>query len=263
AGNLYVADTYNSTIRKLTPDGLVVTVAGFARNSRSTDGSGGNARFYYPSDLAVDRAGTVYVADTRNHTVRKGVPYTGQIIILSPPQDRNVTVTYSSNLFTPVVCGLPPLTYEWRKNGMNLPGATNSTLLLPNVASNDSGAYSVVISHPGESVTSTPPATLTVSPALSVITLAGRADVPGSADGLGKEARFGWPWGLALDSAGNVYAADSEYQTIRKLTPRGMVTTVAGQAGEYGTDDGLGNVARFQDPAGVAADSKGNLYVAD
>jgi hypothetical protein len=105
-----------------------------------------------------------------------------------------------------------------------------------------------------------------------VTTLAGLAGSYGSDDGTGSAARFRYPKGVAVDSAGNVYAADSKNSTIRKVTPGGVVTTLAGAAGSYpfmgtqvytGSADGTGSAAQFCWPSGVAVDSAGNLYVAD
>ena len=73
-GNVYVADSYNRTIRKVTPGGVVTTLAGMAGSWGSADGTGSAARFNYPSGVAVDSAGNVYVADTGNHTIRKVTP---------------------------------------------------------------------------------------------------------------------------------------------------------------------------------------------
>ena len=102
-----------------------------------------------------------------------------------------------------------------------------------------------------------------ITPAGAVTTLAGAAGQSGSADGAGSRARFTWPSGVAVDSAGNVYVADSGNDDIRKITPAGVVTTLAGAAGQTGSADDTGSAARFNQPAGVAVDSAGNVYVAD
>jgi len=96
-----------------------------------------------------------------------------------------------------------------------------------------------------------------------VTTLAGRAGVYGSADGTGSSALFNNPEGVAVDSATNIYVADTWNHTIRKVTPGRVVTTIAGQAGSPGSADGIGTDARFNHPSGIAVDLAGNLYVAD
>src|SRR5206468_2901642 len=87
--------------------------------------------------------------------------------------------------------------------------------------------------------------------------------VSGSADGTGSAARFNYPRGVAVDSGGNVYVADTQNNTIRKVTPTAVVTTLAGLAGKTGSEDGTGSAARFNYPGGVAVDSADNVYVAD
>ena len=97
----------------------------------------------------------------------------------------------------------------------------------------------------------------------SLTTLAGSPNLVGSADGTGSDARFFSPLGVATDSAGNVYVADTGSSTIRKIPPAGVVTTLAGSAGLGGSADGTGSAARFQNPYGVATDNGGNVYIAD
>jgi len=87
--------------------------------------------------------------------------------------------------------------------------------------------------------------------------------MPGSADGTGTAARFDYPYGVTVDSAGNVYVADMANHTIRKVSAAGVVTTPAGTAGIAGSADNIGTATRFNYPSGVTVDSAGNLYVAD
>jgi streptogramin lyase len=102
-----------------------------------------------------------------------------------------------------------------------------------------------------------------ITPAGAVSTLAGTAGSVGSTDATGTAASFNFPQGVATDSAGNVYVADLSANTIRKITPAGVVTTLAGTAGVSGSTDGTGAAARFDFPVSVATDDAGNVYVAD
>ena len=103
-----------------------------------------------------------------------------------------------------------------------------------------------------------------ITPNGMVTTLAGLAGIQGSADGAGSSARFSNPQGLCVDSAGNVYVTDTDNSTIRKITPFGLVSTVAGQAGSpTGSADGAGSAALFSHPGSVAVDNAGNIYVVD
>ena len=99
------------------------------------------------------------------------------------------------------------------------------------------------------------------SPVGTITTFAG--GVNGSTDGTGADARFNYPYGVAVDGDGNVYVADTSNHTIRKITAAGEVTTLAGTAGSSGSADGTGADARFKYPNGVAVDGDGNVYVAD
>lgn len=106
-------------------------------------------------------------------------------------------------------------------------------------------------------------AILKITPGGMVTTLAGRAYHEGAADGTGNEAMFVRPEGVATDAVGNVYVADTGNNAIRKITPRGVVTTLAGKAGEKGKTDGAGTEARFDGPIGVTTDNAGNILVVD
>ncbi|MGB7810218.1 MAG: hypothetical protein WBP56_03695, partial [Polyangia bacterium] len=102
-----------------------------------------------------------------------------------------------------------------------------------------------------------------ITPSGVVTTLAGTAGPSGSADGTGAAARFNQPFGVAVDGSGNVFVADTWNNTIRKVTPSGVVTTLAGTAGSSGSADGTGAAASFSYPYGVAVDGSGNVFVAD
>jgi hypothetical protein len=228
AGNVYVADFGNETVRKITAAGVVTTLAGTAGVTGSTDGTGAAARFNSPRGVAVDGAGNVYVADQDNHTIRKITP-AGVVSTLA--------------------------------GSAGVTGSTDGT----GAAARFSGTAGVAVDGAGnvyaaEFVNST---VRKITAAGVVTTLAGTAGVTGSADGTGAAARFNTPFGVATDSAGNVYVADTINHTIRKITPAGVVSTLAGTAGVTGSTDGTGAAARFNSPGGVAVDGAGNVYVAD
>jgi formylglycine-generating enzyme required for sulfatase activity len=282
-GNVYVADYDNATIRKVTPGGVVTTLAGLAGSYGSADGTGSAARFDGPAGVAVDRAGNVYVADYDNATIRKVTPGgmvttlaglagsygsadgTGSAAQFGNPMGAavdsadNVYVADMSNdtvrKVTPggVVTTLAGLAGSW--------GSADGT----GSAAQFKGPYGVAVDSAGNVyVADTYSSTIRkVTPGGVVTTPAGLAGSTGSADGTGSAARFNGPQGVAVDSAGNVYVADTDNNTIRKVTPGGVVTTLAGLAGSSGSTDGTGSLARFGQPFGVAVDSVGNVYVAD
>ncbi len=228
AGNVYVADTVNSTIRKITPAGVVSTLAGTAGLSGSTDGTGAAASFSFPQGVATDNAGNVYVADAFNSTIRK----------ITPP---GVVTTLAG------MAGV-----FGSADGTGAAARFNS----PTGVATDSAGNVYVADNVNSTIRK-------ITPAAVVTTLAGKAGVFGSPDGTGAVASFNFPRGVATDSAGNVYVADTANSTIRKITPAGVVTTLAGAAGVFGSADGTGAAARFNSPFGVATDSAGNVYVAD
>jgi sugar lactone lactonase YvrE len=102
-----------------------------------------------------------------------------------------------------------------------------------------------------------------ITPTGLVTTFAGSAGKVGSQDGTGASAQFGFPDAVAVDGNGNLYVSDSEFNTIRKITPAGVVTTFAGTPGITGDANGVGSAAQFNKPAGVGVDGNGNVYVAD
>jgi hypothetical protein len=240
AGNVYVADGSNDVVRKITPGGMVTTLAGSAAVIGSADGTGATASFDNPSGLTTDNAGNVYVADTLNNIIRKITP-------------AGVVTTFAGTA------------------GMS--GSTDAVgaaarFNVPSGVATD-GAGNVYVADSGwmpcgmGCVDWGNHIIRKITPAGVVSTLAGTAGMTGSNDGAGAAARFWAPQGVATDGAGNVYVADTLNSTIRKITPAGVVTTLAGMAGMQGSTDGTGSAAGFDHPLGVAVDSAGNVYVAD
>ncbi len=228
AGNVYVADTGNNKIRKVTRDGVVTTLAGSAGPGGSADGTNSTARFASPEGIAVDSAGDLYVADSGNQTIRK-VTSAGVVTTLagSALQSGSADGTNSAARFNfPIAVSVD----------------TQGTLY---VADNNNGTIRQVTSDG------------------TVTTLAGSAGQAGTVDGAGSAARFIAPRSVALDSAGTLYVADYNANTIRKVTIAGAVTTLAGSAAQYGSTDGTNSTARFWAPYGMAVDSAGSVYVAD
>jgi len=228
AGNVYVSDTANNTIRKISPNGVVSTLAGISGNHGSSDGIGGNARFWAPFGIAVDNAGNVYVSDTANNTIRK----------ISP------------NGVVSTLAGLAG--YPGSQDGIGI----NARFRNPWGIAVDGMGNVFVADMSNDTVRK-------ITPAGMVTTLAGQAGMNGSSDGFGNNARFKGPFAVAVDNADNVYVSDSGNNTIRKIMPTRVVVTLTGLPGHVGSTDGNGNGARFCNPQGLAVDREGNIYVAD
>ena len=223
-GNVYVADTENNEIRKITPGGVVTTLAG-SNASGSADGIGPAASFRYPSDIAVDASSNVYVADTGNNEIRKITP-------------------------AGIVTTLAGTTAKGSADGVG----NAASFYGPYGVAVDANGNVYVADRSNHEIRK-------VTPGGVVTTLAGSTTM-GSADGVGNAAAFAGPSGVEVDAAGNVYVADSGNFEIRKITPAGIVTTLAGSATQ-GTADGIGPAASFNLPWGLAVDASGNVYVAD
>jgi hypothetical protein len=160
-GNVYVVDTSNHTFRRITPAGVVTTLAGTAQtDGSSNDGLGNAVRFFQPTSVAMTRTGFAYVADTQNHTIRQG-QLAGPPVATSQPKNQAVAAGATAQ-FSVSAVAVPAPTYQWYVNGSALTGATASTLSIPNVRSSDAGEYSVAITNPLGTITSEK-AVLTVS----------------------------------------------------------------------------------------------------
>jgi streptogramin lyase len=213
-----------------------------AAEDSSADGTGSDARFNKPSAAATDSVGNVYVADTGNQTIRK-ITSAGVV----------TKVAGSAAEHKAVIGDFRPFIKGGSADGIG----SDARFSDPSGVATDTRG-NVFVADTGNNTIRK------ITPAGVVTTLAGSEGERGSgADGTGSAARFYGPAGVSTDSAGNVYVADTGNHTIRRITPAGVVTTVAGSPGLIGSADGAGSAARFNRPRGVAIDSGGNVYVAD
>lgn len=287
ASTIYVADTYNNTIRKISPDGVVSTMAGLAGVLGSADGSGSDARFNQPWTVAVDAAGNLYVTDNGNETIRKitagGLVSTlaGQVgefgsadgpasealfwfsTGVAVDADGNVYVAdTNNNTIRKITPEGVATTLAGRANGfVPAPGSEDgigsaARFYQPDGLGVDAAGNVYVADYANHTIRK-------ITPEGAVSTFAGQAREPGNVDATGNNARLNHPTGVAVDGAGNVYVAEFTGNTIRKITPNGQVTTLAGLAETPGSADGTGSAARFNGPYGVAVDTAGNLYVVE
>jgi len=186
SGNLYVADSYNHAIREVTQDGVVTTIAGAAGVDGIIDGTNSSARFYYPSGIATDPSGNLFVADTYNCLVRK----IGRI---------------GADWITTTLVGLPR--YSGSADGTNRYAQFNYPF---GIATGPDG-----ILYVADTLNDTLRAVAPAGGDWVVSTIGGLARTSGSSDGSGEAARFNLPYGLAVDGTGNLFVADSYNHTIR------------------------------------------------
>ncbi|MCL2178200.1 MAG: IPT/TIG domain-containing protein [Proteobacteria bacterium] len=228
--NLYVADYNNHRIQKVTPTGVVSTLVG--NTPGFEDGTGTTARFYSPSSIAMDIWGNLYLADSGNHRIRKVAP------------------TTSSTVYVNTLAG------------NNTPGHADGAGSAAQFSSPESIAMDVegnlyVADSANNCIRKV------TSGGTMVSTFAGSCgtNTAGFADGTKAAARFHSPRGIAVDLEANLYVADYGNHRIRKVTPDGVVTTIAGSIAGYA--DGMETTALFRSPSGITIDTAHNLYVAD
>ena len=346
-GNLYIADSYNTRIRKVDNNGIITTIAGNGIKGYAGDGGAStNASINEADGVGVDVSGNLYIADTPNSRIRKVWLYGGNpaltlinvgassaggysVIITSPygsvtsavatltvqappiitvqPVSQKVTAG-SNSLFSVAVAGSGPFGYSWYISNTNLiQSETNSTLALSDVSTNETGEYMVVVTNAYGGVTSQV-ATLTVGlpPTVStppggqtnlagtnvtfsvvvdgtgpfsyqwqfngtnlpndIITTVAGSGVKGFAgDGdAATNASLDYPTGVAFDAAGNLYIADTDNERIRKVDTNGIITTVAGNGtAAYAGDGQAATNANLHYPWDLVLDTAGNLYFAD
>ncbi|HTI68526.1 MAG TPA: hypothetical protein VMF06_01060 [Candidatus Limnocylindria bacterium] len=229
SGVVYVADTGNHMVRKIDREGFVTTVAGLSGNVGSVDGQGSRARLNYPQGVAADSGGILYVADTFNHTIRR----------------------INSDGMVTTVAGVAG------KSGSANGVGTNALFLYPAGLAVDASHNLYVADSGNHAIRKIDTTTWEVT------TFAGNATHPGSTDATGTGAQFNAPLGVTVDANGLVFVADTGNQSIRQITPEGVVSKVTGATQFFGYLDGTYAEALFSSPASVAVDKTGNLYVAD
>jgi sugar lactone lactonase YvrE len=278
SGNIYVADSRNNLIRKVSADGSVSTLAGSGKQG-SDDGKGSAASFFFPTALAVDAHGVVYVADTQNNMIRKIMPDGTVTTLAGRPtadtKDHPGALTRFDNPYGIAVDKLGNVfVSDWDKDlikkitpdgrvsvfagtgdrGLKDGPLASASFYLPEGLAFDQKGNLYVADTYNNMIRK-------ISRDGKVTTLAGKPK-KGHANGKGAAASFNRPDGIAVDKSGNVYVADVENSKIRKITPDGNVTDFAG-TGKRGADNGLANAASFYRPFGVTIDNSGNLYIAD
>jgi sugar lactone lactonase YvrE len=269
-GDIYYADEASHRIRKITPGGALTTIAGSI--SGYMDGTRTQARFSSPQGVAVDASGTVYVTDTNNDRIRR-ISADGVVTTLA-----GSTSGYQDGLGTaarfasPKGAALGPDgnlyvldNQRIRKitpsgDVTTLAGSTPGFRNGVGAAAQFSNPYDLAIDASGTIYVAdlNNKAIRKVSPAGEVSTLAGGSS-SGYVDGPGSTARFEWPRGIAVDASGTVYVADQYNHRIRKVTPAGLVSTLAGA--ETGALEGPADAVTMNQPTALAVGPDGSLYV--
>lgn len=288
AGNTYITETGLHSVRKITPAGVVSVFAGDAFNAGSADGAGAVARFSNPSSIAIDKDDNIYVNDYSNSTIRKILPSglvttyagsagqsgtvdgKGNVARFSPV--RGITIDPTGGLFALESSALRKIAVDGTV--VTLPVPLDAFLLDVHIAADANGnlfiASGTTRAYP--SFSNTPPAyllhKLTPAGVLTQVYQFSEKNVEGQITNFG---------GIAVDGVGNVYLSnglswtqsspnalyESIGNTVLKLSPLGVLTTIAGTRGQKGSNDGQGLNATFDEPGSLTLDRQGNLVVAD
>ena len=276
AGNLYISDCGNYKIRKISSTGIVSTLAGSTQGF--VDGSAATAQFKQPMGICRDGQGTLYIVDQTAHAIRQFTA-SGGVTTITGGTDGYAAGTVAATKFsypagiclnaTGVIyvtdAGnslLRSITGGWVYNVAGSPCQTGSSDGTGSqaqfndpmgVCTDGQGNFYLADTY-GQKIRK-------VAPGSVVTTIAG-SDAQGHTDGTGAAAKFFQPSAICIDASGTLYVADTYNHLIRKITPAGVVTTIAG-SGSSGNADGIGVTASFNTPFGICIDAQGVLYVAD
>ena len=282
AGNIYVADSFNNKIRKITSTGVVSTFAGSGLQG-GINGAGIAASFYAPIGVCIDAVGNIYVADNANYKIRKITPdgvvstFAGSGIVGSTDgtatmasfnSPSGICIDPSGNIyvtdnewFAGRIRKISPTGVVSTFAGSGESGSTNDV----GIAASFGAIYDICADVAGNIYVAdgSNQQIRKITPAGLVSTFAGASQQQsGSTDGVGVLATFNTPSGICIDAAGNLYVGERGNHKIRKISPTGVVSTFAG-SGEAGSTNGNGIAASFNQPYGVCTDAIGNIYVAD
>lgn len=276
AGNFYVADFENHRIRKITPEGEVSTFAGSGIDG-DADGTAENAQFNLPAGIAIDSQDNVYVADFRNHSIRKITP-AGVVSTIAGngtagfEDDNGINAQF--NAPSGIAIDEQDNCYVADSNNhkiRKIDPAGNVTTVVGSTQGFEDGDRTTAQFDRPFGVTVAADGTLYVADSFNhrirkidtegnVTTVAGSTE--GFTDGDSATAEFDIPAALTLDALGNLYIADFSNNSIRKLSTDGQVTTIAG-TGDEGDQDGTGATAQFNSPQGIFIDETFTIYVVD
>ena len=273
SGNVYIADGGNNEVEKVTPGGTLSIIAGTGTSGLPTAGPATSSELNGPDGVAVDSSGNVYIADTGNNVVEKVTPggtlsiiagTTSNSVIFYP---EGVAVDSSGNVYIAdtgnnVVEKVTPggtlstIAGTGASGAPSAGSAVTSKLSRPQDVSVDSSG-NVYIADTGNNVVEK----VTSGGTLSIIAGTGASGVP--TPGTATAQKLNAPGGVALDSSGSVYIADTSNNLIEKVTPQGMLSIVAGNGSQGSSTTGLAADSPFGYPVGVAVDASGAIYVAD
>jgi sugar lactone lactonase YvrE len=288
AGNLYVTDAQMHVIRKITPDGTVSTLAGFAAFSGSADGTGTAARFKNPSAIAVDAGGNLFVADTNNFTIRKVTPQgvvTTIAGIAGTAGHADALIGQQATFFGPSGIAVTSLGTVFVADSVNAairaiaPTGEVTTVAgtAGSVGYRDGIAQQAQFDNPVNLVYSESTATLYIADSINgvvrsltgntVATVAGDADERRPVDGGPNAGRMHLPIGIAMMSPTTLYITENNFHTVRRVSTDGSIATIAGEARgwQFTSADGIGDAARFLLPGAITTVTghPGTLRVAD
>ena len=275
AGNLFIADVGNHRIRRISPNGLIVTVAGTGTSGFEGDGGAAtDAQLSFPTGVAVDASGSVFIADAGNLRVRK-LSTNGIITTVGG----NGQCCFSGDGGRATDAAVVPVSLAVDDSGtlfvsdsLRIRRISTSGIVTTVAGSEIATGWlgGVAVDGAGNLLVSSGQVIRKITPGGTVTTVAGSPDGSGfSGDGgPATSARLLNPYGVALDRAGNLFIADAANQRIRKVSPDGLIATVAGigPGGGSTASPASGSPATrldIQHPSSVAVDTAGNVFIAD